>query len=822
MEMKNPPIEWRAGVPYSPEFGDIYYTGDPALGGAMAESEYVFLRGNRLPERWKSLCPYQPFVIGETGFGSGLNFIVTALSFLENAPPMARLHYISCEKFPLKAADIDKALRPCLANHEPALSLLDELLTAYPPPLSGAYRILLHDRMTLTLVFDDVSRFSDYLAAGALWPPWPSGGAAGGMKDSGVTDLNRNLYNRPLAHIWAHAWVHAWYLDGFMPSANPGMWNPELFQKLRSVSHPSATLSTFTAAGQVRRDLQKAGFYPQKRPGFGKKREMLTATATEINHPATGDDRRGAGAPPYLGAAKTKPWLDDPSFFAAGFSNGDLPKRDSSDAKPSAKERQKKRRALIIGGGLAGCAMAEALARRGVPSVIFEENSDIALGASGNPRGIFAPVIHADDTAPALFSRSAFFYLLSHLRRLKRAGLDTGFLQTGLLQAGKEKNQGKEDCADSYFRFVNAVEASEIAGVSVNRACRFFPLAGSLSPRKLCLANLELAQSYPIESPHKQALPGMKIPDEGAPDAGTHGEKNPNVKIQTGVKIVRLERLQKEGATSWVLTDSLGNTHEGDLVILANSYGATLFEPAAWLPLSAFRGQLFYLPQTPATARLRVPVNAEAYMIPAENDRHVLGATFEQVENAKDGVLRPEENADIARRAALVLPFLGSGASEEPEEPGEKEEKPRSITEPLTENRDREKKSSSFSNLFEQCGGRVSFRSAAVDHRPLIGALPERETYLSVFAPLQNGPRAARDAYEKLRSEQSGSNAPDIWLRGLYTISGLGSRGILYSQLGAEWLASLILGEPLPVERSVAHALCPARFLARQLRQAES
>ena len=47
---------------------------------------------------------------------------------------------------------------------------------------------------------------------------------------------------------------------------------------------------------------------------------------------------------------------------------------------------------------------------------------------------------------------------------------------------------------------------------------------------------------------------------------------------------------------------------------------------------------------------------------------------------------------------------------------------------------------------------------------------------------------------------------------GLYTCIGLASRGITYAPLLAEMLASMIAGEPFPLERSLAARLAPQRF----------
>jgi len=49
---------------------------------------------------------------------------------------------------------------------------------------------------------------------------------------------------------------------------------------------------------------------------------------------------------------------------------------------------------------------------------------------------------------------------------------------------------------------------------------------------------------------------------------------------------------------------------------------------------------------------------------------------------------------------------------------------------------------------------------------------------------------------------------------GLYTATGLGSRGLLWAPLGAELLACQLEGEPLPLSRDLAGAISPRRFLS--------
>lgn len=221
-------LHWDGDTPQAPDYGDHYF----AHGRGTAESRGVFLAGNELETRFARLAPREHFCVGETGFGTGLNFLCTAERFLESAPPDTRLHYLSTELHPLEPADLERAL-----GHAPEVQgLAGELQTHYPPPVPGFHRLTLAGgRIVLTLLLGE------------------------------ATALLRRL----------DAEVHAWFLDGFAPARNPELWRPELFAELARLSQPGTTLATYTAAGFVRRGLEEAGFRMEKVPGFEGKRHRL-------------------------------------------------------------------------------------------------------------------------------------------------------------------------------------------------------------------------------------------------------------------------------------------------------------------------------------------------------------------------------------------------------------------------------------------------------------------------------------------------------------------------------------------------------------------
>ncbi len=230
MALKPANLQWSDdGALRSLDFGDIYF--QPGQGSE--ESYFVFPEQNRLPERFPSLSD-ENFSIAELGFGTGLNFLLTAKLWRKMAPSSARFTYIGIEKHPVSVAELKRIFSfwPELQEHA------EPLLEQYPPMIEGFHHLhFLNDRIHLMLLFGDVAETLPEL--------------------QGKFD--------------------AWYLDGFAPAKNPGMWAENLFPLIAARTKPKGTLSTFSSAGNVRRGLQAAGFSVEKVNGFGAKREMTVA-----------------------------------------------------------------------------------------------------------------------------------------------------------------------------------------------------------------------------------------------------------------------------------------------------------------------------------------------------------------------------------------------------------------------------------------------------------------------------------------------------------------------------------------------------------------
>lgn len=218
------------GVPRSLDFDDVYHS----AAGALAQAQHVFLGGNGLPQRWAGR---RDFVILETGFGLGRNFLATWAAWRADPQRCERLHYVAIEKHPPAQADLAQVQQhSATACADPALA--EALHAAWPLPTPDTHSLDFEDgRLQLQLVFADI--------------------------DEALRGLQLQ--------------ADAFYLDGFAPARNAAMWSPEVFARLGRLAAPGATAATWSAARAVRDGLGAAGFEVERRPGLAGKRDMTVA-----------------------------------------------------------------------------------------------------------------------------------------------------------------------------------------------------------------------------------------------------------------------------------------------------------------------------------------------------------------------------------------------------------------------------------------------------------------------------------------------------------------------------------------------------------------
>jgi len=200
---------------FVPQLGDHYHS----VHGSLTESRHIFIENGfrRVGSSGASIL--------EIGFGTGLNALLT---LVESKATGTTVYYEAWEKYPL--------------TREEARSLnYGELVCA-----GEDYFQQLHDAP-----WETETRILNHFAL---------------LKRNGdIRDLSSSIH------------FNLVYFDAFGPDFQPELWEPEIFRKIHTVMSASSWLVTYSAKGQVRRNMRQAGFEVVKVPGPPHKREITVA-----------------------------------------------------------------------------------------------------------------------------------------------------------------------------------------------------------------------------------------------------------------------------------------------------------------------------------------------------------------------------------------------------------------------------------------------------------------------------------------------------------------------------------------------------------------
>ncbi len=411
-------------------------------------------------------------------------------------------------------------------------------------------------------------------------------------------------------------------------------------------------------------------------------------------------------------------------------------------------DAQKPKTAVVIGGGIAGTTSAYALSRNGFKVELIEREGKLANSASGNPTGVLFTKLNPEFSLQNYFYQQSYLHAIRHMRDLSsqtRAAEVLQWQQCGLLQLSFSEKESRLQ--------------EQI-------------LASGKWPEEVALP--VTAQQASDLSGVPQSSGGLFLPQSGWVDPASLCEallyKNSNIRIRCNQHALSLSR-DKSG--QWHVFDKQKQLiASADIVIIANSTDALHFPQSAHLPLKSIRGQISLVPATKASAKLKTLVNYDGYTAPDRNGYHCIGATFHPKENCTK--VRASDhlaNLDQLNRACPELYKMLNAAQS-----------------------------------LENIKGRTAFRCQTPDYLPLVGPLPQFESFTQDYAGLRTG--RLKEKYP------TGHFYP-----GLYINTAYGSRGLTSAPLCSEILLSHITGEPQAIENDVVNALHPARFIIRNLKR---
>ena len=250
--------------------------------------------------------------------------------------------------------------------------------------------------------------------------------------------------------------------------------------------------------------------------------------------------------------------------------------------------------AIVIGGGIAGCSTAYALAQRGISVTLLERHATIAREASGNPLAMLYPRLSGDNAA-SQFALAGYLYSLQLFKSLNLAPAD--FNACGLLQLGfnarelaRIKKVAAQNHAINILKYVSSQEASNLAGVEVLHNALYFPAAAWINPKRVC----------------------------------EHFIAHKNIELFTLTTTNKL--LKNNNLFEIYYNENL--IKKADIVIIANANEAQYFDQSNHINTQAVRGQVSQLEATLASQKLQMILCSDGYLSPAVNGQHSLGATF--------------------------------------------------------------------------------------------------------------------------------------------------------------------------------------------------
>jgi len=198
--------------------------------GAIQEARFVYIK-NGLNHIVSTLKNNKNLVVLEMGFGTGLNAFLTYLFAKKNK---INIDYFAIEAFPLKANEVLQLNYISQLNAQKETQVFTDFHLIKP---NKTTRITTNFSLTVNI----------------------------GLLENFKSKVKFNLI----------------YFDAFGPEIQPELWTEAIFSKLYKMLLPQGVLVTYSAKGQVRRNMQMAGFIVERLPGPPGKREMLRATKVQ-------------------------------------------------------------------------------------------------------------------------------------------------------------------------------------------------------------------------------------------------------------------------------------------------------------------------------------------------------------------------------------------------------------------------------------------------------------------------------------------------------------------------------------------------------------
>ncbi|MBL4711780.1 MAG: FAD-dependent 5-carboxymethylaminomethyl-2-thiouridine(34) oxidoreductase MnmC, partial [Gammaproteobacteria bacterium] len=343
------------------------------------------------------------------------------------------------------------------------------------------------------------------------------------------------------------------------------------------------------AAGQVKRNLLKAGFTVDKVAGYGKKREMLVACFNAIDKPSL--------------KFSDEPWFCQPTMINV-----------------------KVKKATVIGAGIAGLSVAYALVKRGWFVTVIEKHTDIAKEASANPAAIVYPRLSLNNDIDTEFYTAAYCYSLYVLKSLQLKTKEKFWFATGVLQLFENK---RITAIIEKFQF-NSNFVKTVGFVSVNKN-----RVGGI-PEPALANNVDTYVDYQSAG---VVLPGILC--NAIKNACGHRLEIITADISDIKNTLNKHQVNSQLNKQWLCYSADKLINQSEVLIIANGAGSNTMsinnvKMKTEFPVDIVRGQVSVFDENANSKKLQETFNAEVYVTPSIHGKHYVGATYSRASTKSD------------------------------------------------------------------------------------------------------------------------------------------------------------------------------------------
>ena len=290
-------------------------------------------------------------------------------------------------------------------------------------------------------------------------------------------------------------------------------------------------------------------------------------------------------------------------------------------------------RALIVGGGIAGCSVAGELSSLGIEVHLAESAPFLGNGASGNPYALIAPYLSRGASPHHTFFNTAFQFTHALIKTLESKELATSFEECGALQlpstvrlAPYLEERVRLGISDALSNPLTKEESSRVAGIPLTHPSLHVPKAGMVQPKLFCDRLLTIGKTDPV--------------------------------LHFNTEITNLIKRDKK----WMVgTSTQDSWMEVDIAVIANAYLCKKLAPTTSLRVEPVKGQIATVEENPTSHPLRCALCYDGYILPSRNGHHLVGASYQH--RVVDATVDENAHQGIFDRLTTWIPTLSLHAS---------------------------------------------------------------------------------------------------------------------------------------------------------------